>query len=82
MEIGSEFWLNSLPNVSRNKVPKWLNKLGNSILTSSGRGAINLLLQQVNPQYKSVLMPAYICESVILPFVENGYTCYFYKIDE
>ena len=81
MEIGSEFWLNNLPNVSRNKAPKWLEEFGNSILTSSGRGAINLLLQQVNPQYKSVLMPAYICESVILPFIENGYTCYFYKIN-
>jgi len=82
MEIGSEFWLDAIPDETQNKTPNWLNKLGDTILTSSGRGAISLLLQQVAPKNQSVLLPEYICESVILPFIENGYTCNFYKVNK
>ncbi|MCP1154195.1 DegT/DnrJ/EryC1/StrS family aminotransferase [Peribacillus frigoritolerans] len=80
-EIGSEFWLDNIPKESQNEVPNWLSIYGDTILASSGRGAISLLLQQVTPRYKSVLLPAYICDSVILPFIEQGYSCYFYKIN-
>jgi hypothetical protein len=83
MEIGSEFWLDNIPTaLSPNEIPNWLTKLGDTVLTSSGRGAITLLLQQVTPQNKSVLLPAYTCDSVILPFIEQGYSCYFYDINE
>ncbi|WP_144478307.1 DegT/DnrJ/EryC1/StrS family aminotransferase [Cytobacillus oceanisediminis] len=83
MEIGSEFWLQNIPEEDFFKeVPDWLSKYGDTILTSSGRGAISLFLQQVTPQHKSVLLPAYICDSVILPFIEQGYTCYLYEVDE
>lgn len=83
MEIGSEFWLENLPEEDTFKgMPNWLTKYGDTILTSSGRGAISLFLQQVTPHNKSVLLPAYICDSVILPFIEQGYTCHFYDVDE
>ncbi|MFC4557938.1 hypothetical protein ACFO3D_06920 [Virgibacillus kekensis] len=83
MEIGSEFWIDNIPEDTTYKgMPNWLNNFGDSILTSSGRGAISLLLQQVAPYNKSVLLPAYICDSVLLPFIEDGYTCYFYEVDE
>ena len=83
MEIGSEFWIENIPGDTIHKgVPNWLNSYGNSVLTSSGRGAISLLLQQVVPDNKSVLLPVYICDSVLLPFIEHGYTCYFYEVDE
>jgi dTDP-4-amino-4,6-dideoxygalactose transaminase len=83
MEIGSEFWFDNFPEESFSKeIPYWLTKYGDTILTSSGRGAISLILKQVTPHNKSVLLPAYICDSVILPFIEYGYTCCFYEVDE
>jgi hypothetical protein len=82
MEIGSEFWLDNIPNESNSQLPKWLSKFGDVVLTSSGRGAITLLLHQLKPRFKTVLMPSYICDSVILPFIEQGYRCYLYEINE
>lgn len=82
VEIGSEFWLEERESTVKLELPKWISKFGDSVLTSSGRGAINLLLQQVNPRHKTVLLPAYICESVISPFINQGYKCYFYEINK
>lgn len=81
-EIGSEFGLNSIVNKTTGAHFDWLLKYNNIALTSSGRGAITLLLQQIQPKKKSVLLPAYICESVILPFVELGYECNYYEVNE
>ncbi|MBM7702309.1 DegT/DnrJ/EryC1/StrS family aminotransferase [Priestia iocasae] len=81
-EIGSEFWLEKLQNTSNNKLPNWLSRFGETALTSSGRGAITLLLRQIIPKYKTVLLPSYICESVLLPFIEEGFNCYFYEINQ
>lgn len=81
-EIGSEFWIDSSSDSSNNKIPKWLSMFDNITFTTSGRGAISLLLEQINPIEKKVLMPAYICDSVILPFIEFGYQCFFYDLNE
>jgi len=78
MEIGSEFWLDNIPIEWNSDIPDWIEKFGNTVLTSSGRGAISLLLHEVQPKLKTALLPAYICNSVILPFIAQGYTCYFY----
>ena len=83
-EIGSEFWINELPKEDKRCSPDWLNDWGNHILTSSGSGAISLMLEQVEQRVKTktALLPAYTCESVVIPFIEEGYTCYFYDINE
>jgi hypothetical protein len=83
-EIGSEFWLSSLPNDSLEGSPEWINSWGNHVLTSSGRGAISLLLEHIKEEvlHKNALLPSYICESVIMPFIKQGYTCYFYDINK
>lgn len=82
MEIGSEFWLSEIPKIYSKGNPKWINLWGYAVLTSSGRGAISLMLDSIKEdvKYKTVLLPAYICESVIMPFIKNGYNCYFYDI--
>lgn len=81
-EIGSEFWLDAIPNQSAKTIPQWLTRYGMTVsLTMSGRGAITLLLSQVTPKYKTVLLPAYICESVIQPFIEKEFKCYFYDVN-
>lgn len=81
-EIGSEFWIDNVSIEHVDTMPNWLTKYGDVVLTSSGRSAISLLLEQINPKNKSVLLPAYICESVILPFINKGYKCFFYDINE
>lgn len=81
-EIGSEFWLNDTPNELDSEIPDWINQFGNATLTSSGRGAISLFLQKIQPKFKTALLPAYVCDSVIIPFIEQGYTCYYYDLNE
>lgn len=82
-EIGSEFWINNsnIPKKS-NELPSWLENFGHVTLTTSGRGALSLLLEQVNPSLRRVLLPAYICESVILPFEKAGFELSYYNVDK
>ncbi len=81
MEIGGEFWLDNLPGEENQHIPDWINKFGNIAMTSSGRGAIFLLLNEISPLKKTALLPVYTCDSVIVPFIANGYTCSFYDIN-
>ncbi len=57
MEIGSEFWIDDVLT-EKIREAQWIRKFGNTVLTTSGRGAISLLLQEVNPKFKSILLPA------------------------
>jgi len=80
MEIGSEYWLNTIEDFTNDSTPKWLEKYGNLQLTSSGRGALTLILSQLDVKEKTAYLPAYICESVLRVFINLGYKCYFYGI--
>ncbi len=81
-EIGSEFWLEFLPENSIKTVPAWLKNFGDVTFTSSGRGAISLMLEEIGElPNKSALLPSYICQSVVMPFVKKGYICKFYDIN-
>ncbi|MDD4096327.1 MAG: hypothetical protein PHP22_08830 [Oscillospiraceae bacterium] len=83
MEIGSEFWIEKELNETSNaSIPDWLNGFGDVVLTSSGRGAISLILSQISPRVKRALVPSYVCESVILPFERAGYELVYYEVDE
>lgn len=85
MEIGSEFWISNKNMVEKKRnadLPDWLKKYGNIVLTSSGRGAINLIIDYVNPIIKKVLLPSYICDSVIFPFERAGYQINYYDVDK
>lgn len=83
VEIGSNFWLTK----EEQRELKFLegcvyglDKWKNCVLTSSGRGAIKLLFQQL-PQVKRVLLPEYTCSSVINPIESQGLECQFYPIN-
>lgn len=84
MEIGSEFWISDLPTKKLDSDIDWINTWGNYTLTSSGRGAISLMLKQIENKVisKTVLLPSYICESIIIPFIKEGYDCYFYDVNK
>lgn len=81
-EIGSNFWLTSqeIGNICPlTKEVYGLGKWKYSQLTSSGRGAIRLLFQNL-PQIKKVLLPEYTCSSVISPIESLGISCSYYPI--
>ena len=62
-EIGSEFWLENF------------NEDNSKVYVLSGRTAIDLILQDIlasDSQVNSVYMPAWCCESMLLPFLDRG----------
>lgn len=83
-EIGSDFSLGKLPNeIYTHKIEHpWFLGLDSKLL-STGRGAISLILEQEKNRFKNnkVLLPAYICDSVIQPFTDKGFECFFYNVD-
>lgn len=85
IEVGGNFNLtrNQIECVSVN-TDIHINKLFSDwkyfTLTSSGREAIALLLDNWSPANKTVLLPEYICHTEIEPFKKRGYRVVFYKI--
>lgn len=91
MEIGSIFEVN--PAVVKEsgetagfhlaQVDKYGKK--NQCYTASGREAIELALislEREKPEIpKRCLMPAYMCDSVFLPFLHRGWELVFYSVD-
>lgn len=82
-EIGGEYWIDKTETTDINSTPpSWLKKFGAVVLTSSGRGAISLMLDQITPKVKSVLLPSYVCDSVIIPFDKAGYKLVYYDLNK
>ena len=92
MEIGSIYEIN--PNCVENivsgaesldlpEVDKYGKK--NTAFTSSGRAAIGLALRSLETEnpgiVKKCLMPVYMCDSVFIPFNQNGWQLCFYHVD-
>ena len=88
-EIGSEFWTDFNLNLNNNL--DFLNIGIDFKLLMSGRTAIDFVLNDFTDEKKIVYMPDYCCESMVKPFIDNGYkVCYYvtdvinnkYNIDE
>lgn len=91
MEIGSIFEVE--PSTVRESVEAdalrlcQVDKYGkrNQCFTASGREAIELALislERERPEIrKRCLMPAYMCDSVFIPFVRRGWELVFYPVD-
>lgn len=47
----------------------------------SGRSAIRCLLDLLGNKIKRVMIPQYVCESVLKPFTEKGYQIAYYPVD-
>lgn len=71
-EIGSEFWIEDSPKI--------LLTERDGVYCLSGRTAIDLILQDVlkKRKVKSVIMPAWCCDSMIAPFLAHGIDVRFY----
>jgi GDP/UDP-N,N'-diacetylbacillosamine 2-epimerase (hydrolysing) len=81
--IGGAFEID--PKIYRVPQPDWtryLNLDSSSILTSSGRGAFRVILEDLNLGNKRVLVPDYLCGEAILPILrELGLKYEFYPVD-
>ena len=73
-EIGSEFWLEHDPT--------WICNDRDGIYVLSGRTAIDLIIQDIlsHKQIESVYLPAYCCDSMILPFTKRGIKVDLYDV--
>ena len=47
----------------------------------SGRDALKAIAISLRDRYDTILMPALCCESMVSPFLANGYRAEFYKLD-
>lgn len=73
-EIGSEFWIEKMPE-------KFLTER-DGVYALSGRTAIDLILQDILKKrpIRSVLMPAWCCDSMLAPFLDRNIAVEFYDI--
>lgn len=75
-EIGSEFWGVELTD----KRSSLINRRGEFVL--SGRTALDMIIQDIKAtrELKSIYLPSYCCESMIVPFIEQGIKVTFYDV--
>lgn len=73
LEIGSEFQKQNIENGKGIALPQ------NGSYVFSGRTAFDAVLSY-EPKIKSVLLPSYCCESMLVPFMEKGICIKFYDV--
>lgn len=80
-DIGSIFPLTNEDMTLMTKGVSLSAKNGNRINFSLCREAIYAVAKKYNHTEKTVLIPAYTCQTVIDPFIQQGWKCYFYNIN-
>ncbi len=81
-EIGSEFHIDSSSNTkSLQRISFDTSIYNDHMFLRSGREAIGFILDQVEPSSKIALLPAYICESMLNPFLTRNYQVEFFEVD-
>ena len=80
-EIGSNFWDYSVSAPERKLPFFWAGSEYNVQYFKSGRNAIKALCQNLKSSEKRAILPNYTCETVIQPFLEEGWDVSFFKIN-
>lgn len=90
-EIGSNFWLDTKQLIENSEKSTKIDftsfnlKAKDSILLSTGRAAISFVLRQIKEikgeKEIHALIPPYTCETVLQPFLEEGFKIYTYDLD-
>ena len=78
-EIGSEFW--TVDIIHKDNDLEFLKIGQDQKFVMSGMTAIDFVLKDINDNKKIVYMPDYCCESMIKPFIDNGYQIKYYASD-
>ena len=81
-EVGSNFWEYSIDKKNKNTKFFWDDPKYKVCLLKSGRNAIKALCKCIGTQDKSVMLPIYTCDTVIQPFIDEGWNVYFYRINK
>lgn len=80
-EIGSFFIHEKIEPSFSNTINKYLQKYSqNHIYLDSGRSCIRYIAKLI--KRKVVLLPNYLCDSIIQPFLEENYEIIFYEISK
>ncbi|MFK7696950.1 hypothetical protein [Paenibacillus sp. HJGM_3] len=81
-EIGSEFHLPlSINEQSQSNINIIKKPYTDYVYTRSGREAIGFVLDEITPRTKVALLPTYICNSMLEPFLKKGYSVEYFSID-
>lgn len=82
--IGSEFGLSRRGGYQIQRRKEHGLSRDDAIFTSNGRAALSLAIRCIqhlnHSQRNMVLLPAYLCDSIIQPFVEQGVQVCFYPV--
>ena len=78
-EIGSNFWQYKHPKIEKRNMecPYYGD---NPVFFKSGRNATRALLKMLNVTAKRALLPLYTCQTVLDPFLEEGWQLFFYDV--
>ena len=78
-EIGSEFDLIPLTDFYFEHL---LSQFRESVFLRSGRETLGLIAESFSDTRKVILLPSYICSSMVRPFEERGWRVVFYELSE
>lgn len=83
-EIGSTFSAADTGKVSQNHLRFLVDNrsISEVVYLSTGRSCIREILNNLSIENKRVIVPSFTCESVIEPFIENGYEIFPYSLNE
>lgn len=80
-EFGSEFASRTLPD---NYFADVISCFSDFAFLRSGRDALSFVAQDIErrKEEKCILLPAYCCDSMIYPFIRNGWKVYYYSLKD
>lgn len=81
-EIGSNFWEYHIDKDIEGVPFFWGNSEYDVQYFKSGRNAIKALCRSIVTTDKRAMLPIYTCETVIQPFLDEGWSVSFYKINK
>lgn len=81
-EIGSDFWENPESIQESEKSLKGIEQYKDIQYYISGRSAIFAFTKAISGIDKRILIPAYNCETVIIPFEKDGWEIVFYPVQK
>ena len=88
-EIGGDFWVSPNDSFEDYEIgsPEQFHCQGNDYAwLSSGRSAIKYVLQTIEKRHlnieKKAVLPSFTCQTVIQPFLEQGYEVDYYSVDK
>lgn len=80
-EVGSNFWAYSLAKTNRVQKLWWESAEYHHVFFQSGRSAIKALAHMLWERPARVLLPVYTCETVVQPFLDEGWEIDYYLMN-